>query len=198
MITEIREQAQRRDRWVSWLVIGVLIAALLLGWAVKAAAEGRTVLYQAGGLQVRYPAGWVRAEVQPPVLLRVEDRWAAPFRTTLMLQRRPLPPVGEKPVGTVQQTLALERGRKWTAYRVLGMEENVSIAGRTGMRVTFAYVETNPNPFLETVPVVMSGEDFLFPVGDQVYIVTLTAAEANHARAQRALRAFLRSLEIER
>jgi len=198
MTTGIREQAQRRDRWVSWLVIGVFLVALLLGWVVKAAAEGRTVAHEAGNLRVRYPAGWVRTEAEPPVLLRVEDRWAAPFRTTLTLQRRPLPPDGEKPVGIVQQALTLERARDWTAYRVLRMEESASIEGRTGMRVTFAYVETNPNPFLETVPVVMYGEDFLFPVGDQVYIVTLTAAEANYARGQKALRAFLRSLQVER
>jgi len=204
MTAEVQERAQRRDRSVSWVVVGITLIALILGWFVKTAAEGRTVLYEADGLNVRYPADWVRAGVQSPALLQVEDRWAVPYRTTLRLERRPVPagvpaggPAGlEKILPTIQNSLALERGRGWTAYRVLRSDGNVEVSGTTGMHITFAYVETNPNPFLETVPVVMYGEDYLFPVGDQVYVATLTAAEANYAQAQKALSAFLRSLEV--
>jgi hypothetical protein len=193
MVAEIRSRAQRRDRWVSWIVIGVVVVALFLGWLVKVAAEGRTVAYNAGGLQVRYPAGWVRVNVEAPILLRVENRLATPFRTTLMLQQLPMPQ-GGKPLAAVQQSLALERGRAWIAYRVLRVEEPATVEGHTGMRVAFAYVEANPNPFLETVPVVMHGEDFLLPAGDKVYVATLTAAEENFAQAQRYLRSLVRSL----
>ncbi len=196
MNVAIHQRAQQRDRWADRLVIAVLVVALLLGWAVKAVVENRTVLYQVDELSMRYPADWVRADARPPVLLQVRDRWTGASRAILTLQRRPLPPGGEKPVGTVQQILALERGSQWTAYRVLNVEEDVPIAGYTGVHVTFAYVETNPNPFLETTPVVIYGEDFLFPVGDQVYIVTFTAAEARYDRAQRALQTFLRSLQV--
>jgi hypothetical protein len=151
------------------------------------------VAYNAGGLQVRYPAGWVRVNVEAPILLRVENRLATPFRTTLMLQQLPMPQ-GGKPLAAVQQSLALERGRAWIAYRVLRVEEPATVEGHTGMRVAFAYVEANPNPFLETVPVVMHGEDFLLPAGDKVYVATLTAAEENFAQAQRYLRSLVRSL----
>ena len=196
MTAEVQERAQRRDRSVSWVVVGVTVVALVLGWFVKTAAEGRTVLYEADGLRVRYPADWVRASAQSPALLQVEDRWAVPYATTLRLERRPVPAGLEKILPAIQNTLALERGRGWTAYRVLRSDGSIEVSGTTGMKITFAYVETNPNPFLETVPVVMYGEDYLFPVGDQVYVATLTAAEANYAQAQKALSAFLRSLEV--
>ena len=196
MTAEVQERARRRDRSVNWLVIGITVVALILGWFVKTTAEGRTVLYEAHGLRVRYPADWVRAVAQSPTLLQIEDRWAVPYRTTLKLERLPVPPGMEKILPTVQNSLALERGRGWTAYRVLRSDGSVEVNGTTGMQITFAYVETNPNPFLETVPVVMYGEDYLFPVGDQVYVATLTAAEANYAQAQKALSNFLRSLEI--
>jgi len=196
MTAEVQERAGRRDRSVSWVVVAVTVVALILGWFVKSAAEGRTVLYEADGLRVRYPANWVRAEVQSPALLQVEDRWAVPTSTTLRLERRPVPAGFEKILPTIQNSLALQRGRGWTAYRMLGSDGSVEVNGTTGMRVTFAYVETNPNPFLDTVPVVMYGEDYLFPVGEQVYVVTLTAAEANYAQAQKALSAFLRSLQV--
>jgi len=196
MTAEVHERAQRRDRWVSWVVVGVTVVALILGCLVKTAAEGRAVLYEGNGIRVRYPADWVRAKAQSPVLLQLEDRWATPYRTTLRLERRPVPAGMEKILPAIQNSMALERGRGWAAYRVLRSDGNVEVGGTTGMHVTFAYVETNPNPFLETVPVVMYGEDYLFPIGDQVYVATLTAAEANYTQAQRALAAFLRSLDV--
>jgi hypothetical protein len=192
MVAEIRAQAQQHDRLVSWIVVALFIAALLAGWGVKAAAEGRTVAVEAGGLQFRYPAGWVKAGAEPPVLFQAEE-WLAPARTAIVVQRRPMPAV-QNPLRAVQQTLSLERARLWTAYRTLETDEAAIVARRTAMRVTFAYVETNPNPYLQTVPVVMHGEDYLIPMGSDVYIVTLTAAEANYARAQKALQSVVRSL----
>ncbi len=195
MTTEIRVQAQRRDRWVSWIVIAVFVIALAGGWVVKVVAEGRTQEYNQGGFQVRYPDGWVKADVEPPVVLRVVDKLAAPFPSSLILESRPMPQA-EKPAAGVQQDLAMERGRNWYAFRVLEKEEAVTIAGRTAMHTTFAYVETNPNPFLETVPVVMLGEDYIFSGQDRVYVVTLTAAEGNYEQVKGALQSFMSSLQV--
>ena len=193
MSTETHMRGEAHDRRVNWIVLAVVAVALLLGWFVRTAAEGRSVSYEVEGVRVHYPADWVRADVQAPLLVQAEDRMAKGSRTTLALQRRPLPVQMPKPLAALQQTLALERASAWTAYRELQVEESVSVQGRTGMHVTFAYVETNPNPFLETLPLVMRGEDYLFPQDSQAYIFTLTAAEANYARAQQTLRAFMRS-----
>ncbi len=193
MVAEIRARAQQRDRLVSWIVAALVVVALLAGWGIKTAAEGRTaVAVTEEGLQLRYPAGWVRASVEPPVLLRAEELMGA-ARSAVTVQRRPLPQV-QNPLRAVQQTLVLERGRTWTAHRTLEAEEDATIAGRKGMRVAFTYVETNPNPYLETVPVVMYGEDYLIQVGNEAYVVTVTAAEASYARAQRAAQVVVRSL----
>jgi len=195
MVAEIRARGQRHDRWISWVIIVLVVVALVLGWVVKSAAENRTTLFDAGGISLRYPAGWVRStDVQLPILLQVSDNLVQPFRTTLTLQRRPLPPDATSPLAAIQQNLALERARAWTAYRVLQTEEPASVEGRTGMHVTFAYVEANRNPFLETMPVVMHGEDYLFAVGGDGYVVTVTAAEPNYAQAQKALHALVRYL----
>jgi len=192
MIAEIRARAQQHDRLVDWLVVAMIVVALLTGWGVKTAAEGRTVVAEAGGLQLRYPAGWLRVNAEPPVLLQAEE-WLGPARSTITVERRPLPPV-QNPLRAVQQTLTLERARTWTAYRTLETEEGASVAGRTATRVAFTYVEINPNPYLATMPVVMYGEDYLIQVGQDVYVVTLTAAEASYGRVQRALAAVVRSL----
>jgi hypothetical protein len=192
MSDDLRAQVKRHDRWVNLTVIGIVAAALLLGWRVKVAAENRSVEVQVEAIKLRYPEGWVRAEVEPPVLLQVQDRMAKGFATALSVQRRALPLDLPKPLAAVHQTLTLERARLWNGYRQLG-EEPVTVDGRAGTHVTFAYVETNPNPFLQTLPVVMRGEDYLFQQDTQAYIFTLTAAEANYARAHQALLALARS-----
>lgn len=193
MSKETRILAQRHDRWVDLIVIALVVVALALGWVVKTVAEGRTVAVEVSGLHLRYPAGWLRLDAQPPVLLQVQDGLARGLATTLTLQRRPLPTGAAQPLALIQQSLALERGSQWAAYRVLQLQDSVSVGGRKGMRITFAYVETNPDPFLVTVPVVMRGDDLLFVQDDQAYIFTLTSAEANYGRSQGALLAIIRS-----
>ncbi len=192
MIAELRARAQERDRLVDWILVAMIVVALLVGWGLKAAAEGRTVTAEVGGLKLRYPAGWLKTEAQPPVLLRAEE-WLGPARSVITVQRRPLPPL-DNPLAAVQQALTLERARAWTAYRTLETEENASIGGRPAHRVAFGYVEANPNPFLQTMPVVMYGEDYLIRAGNEVYIVTLTAAETYYDRARGALNPVVRSL----
>lgn len=184
--------APRRDRWSSWAVVALTIVALLLGWAVKAAAEGRTSVYEADGMRIAYPAGWVRASVDAPMLLQVE-KLVGPARTTLSLQRRPVTADAANPLNAVQQALTLERGRNWTAYRVLSVDPSGAVPGRDALEVSFAYVETNPNPFLKAAPVVMLGQEYLFSVDQAVQVVTLTAAEANFGGAVKDLQSFLRS-----
>jgi len=195
MVADIRSRAQRHDRWISWLMLGIVLVALVLGWVVKSAAESRSSPFTTpDGLSLRYPAGWILSKnVQSPTLFQADDSLALPFRSSLLLQRHPLPAV-DNPLGAVQQNLALDRSRSWTAFRILTTQDNVSIQGRTALHVTFAYVEPNRNPFLETVPVVMHGEDYLFAVGSDAYVVTLTAAEPNFAQAQKALRDLIRYL----
>jgi hypothetical protein len=193
MSGDLRTRAQRRDRWVDLVIVALVALALILGWVLKTVAETRTVLVEESGLQVRYPANWLRMDAQAPALIEVQDSQATGLATTLTLQRRPLPSGSGQLLASVQQGLSLERGSLWMGYRVLKVEEGIAIAGRQGLRVSYAYVESNPNPFLTTVPVVMRGEDYIFARDGQAYVFTLTAAEANYGRSQGTLQTFVRS-----
>jgi len=193
MATEIRERGKRRDRYVSWLVIGVLVVALVLGWVVKLAAEGRVVSFRDEGTGVsgHYPAGWLKRSVLPPYILQVEDSAALPVKSTLTLQRRPL----QGDLRRMNAVLAAERALnlgECNAYRVVSSEEPASFYGRTGMHVAFAYVD----PTVAGRPVVMMGEDYIFLEGDWVYIATLTAAEGNMEQARMVLQRFVAALQV--
>jgi hypothetical protein len=194
MVAEIRERGQRHDRWVSWIVIALFLVALILGWVVKATAESRYVTYNENGIQLRYPEGWIKLQADPPVVVQVADKVTG-ARTALTLERRPLPTDAPRPLAAVQQALTLVRGANWMAYRVLETTESVSIGGRTATHVAFAYVDTNPNPNMETTPVVIRGEDYLIPDGDQVYVFTLVTPETSYAQGQRYLKDFVQSFQ---
>lgn len=194
MVADTRAQTQRRDRWVNWIVIALFVVALLLGWVIKAVAENRYVAYSDSAIQVRYPEGWIKLKTEAPVLFLVADKPTG-VRTSLAIEQRPLPPNAARPLALVLQAVTLERGTSWMAYRVLETEEGVTIGGQTATHLSFAYVETNPNPFMETTPVVMRGEDYLIPRGEQVYILTVVAPESNYTQAQRYLQDFVRSFK---
>ena len=197
MTTTTRERARRRDRWVNWIVLAVVVLGLGGGWAVKAAAEGRSTSFEVEGICGRYPAGWLRfLNVDPPTLFRATELFGPQNATNLTLQRRPMPE-HENPLHIVQENLALERARNWTAYRTLEAETAASLGGRPGMRISFAYVQTNPDPAMEVVPVVVLGEDWIFASqdGQWVFVATLTAAENEFPQAQKVLRSFVRSLQ---
>lgn len=194
MVADTRAKVQRRDRWVSWIVIALFVAALLLGWVIKAVAENRYVSYSDGTIQVRYPEGWIKLQTESPVIFQAADKPSG-ARTALTIEKRPLPTSAARPLSLVRQTLTMERGSSWMAYRVLETEEEVAIAGWTATHVSFAYVETNPDPFKETVPVVMRGADYLVRDGDHVLVFTVAAPESDYAQAQQYLEDFVRSFQ---
>ncbi len=195
--TQVRDRARRRDRWVAWIVIGVFLLALVIGAVLKTLAESRSVEYRGDGFRLNYPAGWMRKTgLQPPYLFQAEDLGATPTRTTIALQRRPLPQ--HDPLGVVQRALTIERrSGAWVGYRELSLEKGVRIEGWEGLYVTFAYVEMEPDPFRLSLPVVMHGADYLFVGKTGVYVLTLTAAEENYARAQGLFLALVRSFREE-
>jgi hypothetical protein len=196
---QVRSRARRRDRWVSWLVLGLFLLALVVGAVLKTLAESRSVEYRGDGFRLNYPAGWVRrTSLQPPYLFQVEDLGAAPTRTTVTVQRRPLPQ--HDPLGVVWRDLSIERksdGQHWAGYRELSLESNAQLDGRTVLHTTFAYVEMEPDPFQLSLPVVMHGEDYLFVGRAGVYILTLTAAEENYDRDRGLFLALARSFREE-
>jgi hypothetical protein len=192
MTEEMIERGRRRDRLINWILVGLLVVALLGGWALKASAEGRTTAFIRDTLQVRYPTGWLQAKTQLPVLFQAEDRGASPVATTLAVERQPLAVGMENPLAVVQQNMAFDRAGL-NSYRVLEVQTDFAIGGRTGMHVTFAYVDNNPNPFLQTLPVVIQGEDYLFLEGDFAYVFTLTAAQENYAQVRHLLDDLVRS-----
>jgi len=91
--------------------------------------------------------------------------------------------------------VSLSRAQKTTAYKLFRVDE-VQVRGKPAVKATYVYVEEKPDPFRETVPVVVEGVDYAFIENGKAYVFTLLAAESNFAAAEKRFTAFLESAEI--
>ncbi len=165
------QEIKRRDRWADWVVIGLVILALILGWILRDAVLFRTTPFTVSDISGRYPAGWVSQTGDDP-LLRVRDPSNAGFGVVIELWSRPL--AADADPTMVLDALALERAGANAAYRTLDTDQ-VVVRGGTAIRRMFTYVYVDPNPYTDRLPQVVRGMDLAFQDGGRVIVVTLVS-----------------------
>jgi hypothetical protein len=190
----------RRDRYADWAVIAVLAVALLLGWAVKAWAEGQrdTFADAEAGITLRYPQGW---------FLRSNDKLAfeaqAPesgqFKTTYQVRIWPVAATGDitPTLAAVLNDASLARAQEGTAYRLFDIEPGKDIDGQPSMEATYVYVVESMDLFSQRMPVVVMGLDIALMRGDNAYVFSLLADKDVFDEAQKQFRRFVKSAEIQ-
>ena len=89
--------------------------------------------------------------------------------------------------------LSLQRSSDLPAYRVLSIE-NTSVGGTQFTRLNFAFVDSDANPFVQRIPVVVRGMDILIRDGDRVIVATYMAEEAVFDENLPSFQRFLNSL----
>lgn len=158
-----------------WFVVGLTIVALILGWGVKTSTEGRGRSFSASGVTAMLPAQWLVETAGAGPLNgdslepgEVFNAWnpmdpATRYSTSL------LPSGADVGLATAAALRNLQRAQSLTAYRVIE-QTPVELSGRSGYRVTFAFVDATA---LDAVPVVFQGIDYYFPADGQVIVVTL-------------------------
>ncbi|MBI4771177.1 MAG: hypothetical protein HY784_12395 [Chloroflexi bacterium] len=175
------------DRFAPYSVALVTLAALLLGWAVKARAEGRVASFSAQGVSALVPAGWTAATAGDRLLVASDPLGKD---TAYGLQLVPTPN-GDLP--NAAASLSLRRAQDWMGYRVLD-QSPVTVDSRAGYRVNFVYVDSDPTLSTDHLPVVVRGVDYLFASGDRAVVVTLTAERGEFDAALARFRRFLASV----
>lgn len=167
----------RNDRFSSVFVIALVAAAFLLGLTLRSQALGRTRPYidRETGIEVRYPTSWL-LDTRGDYVMRVRDPAARPFKTEYAI--RIAPASGQTSVRNVLDALTLQRSNTLSAYRVLSVEETEDFT-----RMTFAYVNADPSPFVQQLSVVVRGMDIVVLDGNRAIVVTF-AAEAERFEAE--------------
>jgi hypothetical protein len=204
----------RREGLTEWLVIGLVILALVAGWALKVFIQGQTATFASEALSVRYPVDWL-LERDEETLLTVRDPDSpSTFKTTFSVRVEPLEKPEEreyifkvegvdasvKPLGQVMGLNAaiMSRNKELKEYNILSTEET-TLMGQEALAIQYAYVDS-PRAGWATgasLPVVVQAVDTVTIKGDQVYVFTY-AADANiFAQEKDTLAAILESARLK-
>ena len=188
-----------QQRWASYLTILVAIGGLLGAVVLRSRIEGATSLYEDKkvGIAAQYPENWLLEQNQANFIFRVQDPAAIPFKTTLQIQILTVGP--DASASEVLNLLNLDRAGQLAAYRQLTTvpitAPNIQ-SDQPPVQMTYAFVENEPNPFLESVPIVVEGIDVVVLRNAQAIIVTYRADSGSFDRYRPYFDNFFRSLRI--
>jgi len=178
--TVVQRQADvtRNDRFSAILVVLVSIGAFGIGLFLRQQASGQTWLYTnpEAGIEARYPAGWLSDE-SGTYLARLRDPKARPFKTQFVLSV--FPAGGQTSIRNIVDTVTLQRSVTLPAYRVL----NINRIGSGDQAVTqmdFVFVDEDPNPFIERLPVVVRGTDRIVLDGNRAIVATFLSEQSSY------------------
>jgi len=188
----------RQDRWADWAVIGVLIAALLLGWALMLVVQGQRATFADAdtGLTLRYPKGWMQKSGDR-LLFQAVDPDSGEFKTTYQVRVQPIDANGPvtPTLALVLNGASLARAQEGTAYRMLDLEVGQPVNGRPTMEASYVYV-VDSAAFSQQLPVVVMGLDIAVAEGDQAYLFSLLAGKDGFDEAERDFRRFVARAEL--
>jgi len=183
-----------RDLLSGALVVVISAAAIGMGLFVRQLSTTQTWFYEsrAGGVTVRYPAGWL-VEEQSNNLVKFLDPQSRPFKTQFVIT---VVPTGVRAdVRTALDRITLQRSRELAAYRILGI---AGFADRSAQqtRISFAFVDTDPNPYIERLPIVVFGEDIIFVDGNRAIVLTYMASQQGDGFVKQSFEQFVASLRF--
>lgn len=182
----------RNDRFAEALVVIITLTALAFGLLLRQSNSSQTWQYvsREAGIEALYPAGWLVDEGGNYVA-RIRDPKARPFKTQFVISS--IPASGQTSVRNVLDSLTLQRSIDLSAYRVLSVEQ-IDVDGVSQTRMTFAYVDADPNPFIQRLPVVVIGTDTVILDGNRALVITYMSDQESYDDNLPAFQRFLASL----
>ncbi len=181
------------DRYSDLAVIVVTLVAVFLGWWLMSSVQSRSIPFEAAGVKAQMPAGWLTDRADTGVILHTKEMGGSGFGTTYQLEVLPVAS-GSLPA-EIASLYSLNRAKDLMAVRVLDQQE-VSVNGQKGYKVTYAYVDSNPDVTRANIPIVVRGVDYIFVVGERAVVATYRASEDNYEADFGRFRRFLESLNF--
>lgn len=188
----VESSVTQNDRFSAILVVLITATALTFGIIIKQSSSTDTWSYESRetGIAADYPAGWL-ADESGSYAVRVRDPKARPFKTQYQITVVPMG--GQTSIRNILDGLTLQRSIDLSAYRVLSIEE-VNTGGITLTRMNFAFVDADPNPFIQYLPIAVLGTDILILDGNRAIIVTYMSDKESFETNRPSFESFLSSL----
>lgn len=166
--------AYRKSNSSVWLVIALAAVALIAGWGLKSFTEGRTRAVSSGGVTASLPDRWLVDAASAGPLggssdpTHVFTSWD-PLDPSTRYSVSLLPAGDDTDLASFATLRNLQRAQTLSSYRVLE-QTPVTLKGRDGYKVTFAFVDSSA---MNQAPTVFQGVDYYFGEGGQVLVATL-------------------------
>lgn len=193
-----REQVLiRQQRLGHFLTILVIILGLLYSLNLRGGVVNATVSYTdlQAGITVNYPANWLLdTSGGSDYVFRVRDMSRTGFKTTLQVALRPVSE--DMTERNVLDALNITRPIALSTYDIQSVEQIMLTSETPATLMRYSYVDTETNPFLESFPIVVAGEDILTLSGGQAIIITFRADARTFDQDRAIFLQFLRTLEF--
>lgn len=188
-----------RQRWSHYLALIFGVAGFVIGVNLRDIALYSTTLYvnAQAGIRAEYPQNWLldeEGQQRGDYIFRVRNTTERGFNTTIQVAA--LPVSANSTPTNILNALTLDRAQTLAAYTVLDERPYPLPNEVEGMAMTYTYVKTDPNPFLQGVPVVIEGMDILAITRGQAVIVTFLSDANTYEEKLPILEAFVNSLEF--
>lgn len=185
----------RQQRLGHFLTLLVVVFGLLYSINLRGNVVNATVLYNdlRAGITVRYPANWL-LDTSGDYVFRVRDMSRRGFKTTLQISLRPVSPdMAER---NVIDSLNITRPITLSTYDIQSIRQILLTSETTATQMRYTYVDTETNPFLESFPIVVAGEDIITLSGGQAIIITFRTDARTFDQDYPIFLQFLRTLEF--
>ena len=168
----------RRDRFADWAVIGLVVIALLIGWAIKSGAEGATQALSSDVGSFNAPIGW-RSDKNAG-LAAMDTRTASGVPTTFSIATEAFD--GDPSLNALSTRRTIQLAQDLDGFSMLGTQPD-SIFGNSATTLNYAYVVVPEAGTAGSarVPVVVEATDTLIKRGGQLVIVHFSSEASSYA-----------------
>lgn len=190
------KELSARQRWGHNLVMLFAVFAFVIGINLRDSALNATWIYTntEAGIRAEYPQNWL-IDTAGDYVFRVRDVSKTGYPTTIQVSVRPVS--ADTPPRYVFDALTLSRSQTLASYNVLSSNIEFVLPDEslaTVMNYTFAATENDP--FLESVPIVIRGQDILTIRRGQAIIITFLTESVTYQQNYAIFERFINSLEF--
>lgn len=197
-IVEIIERSERmtqRQRWSHYFVLIYAVAAIFIGLNLRDTTMTATVPYidREAGIRAYYPQNWL-LDTSGDYVFRVRDMSQTGFKTTIQVDVQPV--TINTSARNLLDTLNLNRAQSLSAYDVLSNDPYRLPDEQEATAMTYVFVASESNPFLESLPVIVEGLDVIVIQGGQAIIITFLSNVETYEQNFPIFERFLNDLEF--
>ena len=185
----------RQQRLGHFLTLLIIVLGLLYSLNLRSGVVNATVVYNdlRAGITARYPANWL-LDTSGDYVFRVRDMSRIGFKTTLQITLRPIS--ADMSERNVLDSLNITRPISLSTYDIQSIQQILLTSETTATQMRYTYVDTETNPFLESFPIVVAGEDIITLSNNQAVIITFRTDARTFDQDYPIFLQFLRTLEF--